>query len=656
MNVNQLIYRNLKNNLRNYYLYVFALIFSVSIYFAFVTLQYDASMDPATGTIKGQAAVRAGTIVLILIVGVFLVYANNLFIKRRSNEIALFQLIGMTKGKVFRLLTIENLILYLVSLAIGIGVGFSISKLMVMIVYKLTDVTDIATMHFSTEALKQTLIVFGIIYLLIMFVNYLFIKRESILSLFTIQQSTEIKVKRLSIFQVLLGLLGIGFIISGYVVSQQLFSGDFSTTNELFYAMAFILGAVIVGTYLFYKGSVTFVLQLIRKSHKGYLSINQVLSTSSIMFRMKSNALLLTIITTVSALAIGLLSLSYISYYSAEKQAENFVINDFSLVNEESYKQFTSILEENGIDYQVNQIEVFNVELDATNIMDFNYDEDSSVTMNPSELQLPIISDESIEEIDVDENHFFLSGYSDFLQRFMSFKKSGEATIKTESEQFSMKFIGLNREYYVSNYFTNGGGMPIGIVDEAKYQQLKTDMGPELQQRSQDGGAMTFRGIDVSEQDIEKANELFLTEEIDRWAGNDSQQNMARNQRMNMGLIMFIVGFLGLTFLVTSGCILYFKQMDESENEKPSYTILRKLGFTQQDLIKGIQLKQFFNFGIPLLVGLLHSYFAVQSGWFFFGTEVWTPMLIVMIVYAILYSLFGLLSVLYYRKIIQEAL
>ncbi|MFC0015618.1 MULTISPECIES: ABC transporter permease [Allobacillus] len=656
MNVNQLIYRNLKNNLKNYYLYVFALIFSVSIYFAFVTLQYDASMDPATGTIKGQAAVRAGTIVLILIVSVFLIYANNLFIKRRSNEIALFQLIGMTKGKVFRLLTIENLILYLVSLAIGIGVGFSISKLMVMIVYKLTDVNDIATLHFSTEALSQTLIVFSVIYLLIMFVNYLFIKKESILSLFTIQQSTEMKVKRLSIFQVLLGLLGIGFIISGYVVSQQLFSGDFGTVNELFYAMAFILGAVILGTYLFYKGSVTFILQLIRKSHKGYLSINQVLSISSIMFRMKSNALLLTIITTVSALAIGLLSLSYISYYSAEKQAENFVINDFSLVNEESYNQFTSILEENNIDYQVNQIEVFNVELDASGIMDFNYNEDASVTMDPSELQLPIVSDESIEGIDVDENHFLLSGYSDFLQRFMSFKNSGEATLKTKSEEFSMKFLGLNREYYVSSYFTNGGGMPIAIVDEAKYEQLKADLDPELQHRSQDGGAITFRGVDVSERDIEKANELFLTEEIDQWAGNDSQQNMARNQKMNMGLIMFIVGFLGLTFLVTSGCILYFKQMDESENEKPSYTILRKLGFTQWDLIKGIQLKQFFNFGIPLFVGLLHSYFAVQSGWFFFGTEVWTPMLIVMSLYAVLYSLFGLLSVLYYKKIIQEAL
>ena len=78
---------------------------------------------------------------------------------------------------------------------------------------------------------------------------------------------------------------------------------------------------------------------------------------------------------------------------------------------------------------------------------------------------------------------------------------------------------------------------------------------------------------------------------------------MSNNQKQIMGLIMFIVGFLGLTFLITSGCILYFKQMDESEDEKPNYTILRKLGFTQGDLLKGIQMKQIFNFGIPLIVG-----------------------------------------------------
>ncbi len=59
-----------------------------------------------------------------------------------------------------------------------------------------------------------------------------------------------------------------------------------------------------------------------------------------------------------------------------------------------------------------------------------------------------------------------------------------------------------------------------------------------------------------------------------------SQFETADTQKKNMGLIMFIVGFLGLTFLITSGCILYFKQMGECEDEKADYTILRKLGFT----------------------------------------------------------------------------
>ena len=90
-------------------------------------------------------------------------------------------------------------------------------------------------------------------------------------------------------------------------------------------AMIIYISSVIIGTYLFYKGSVRFIFNLIRKKKNGYLKINEVLSLSSIMFRMKSNALLLTIITTVSHLAIGLLSLSYISYYSAEKVSRKLV-------------------------------------------------------------------------------------------------------------------------------------------------------------------------------------------------------------------------------------------------------------------------------------------------------------------------------------------
>ena len=116
MSINQLIFRNLKKNMKNYYLYVFALIFTVALYFAFVTLQYDPSMDETKGSIKGAAAIRAASVLLVAIVSIFLLYANNIFIKRRSKEIGLFQLIGMTKSKIFRILTVENFILYFGSL------------------------------------------------------------------------------------------------------------------------------------------------------------------------------------------------------------------------------------------------------------------------------------------------------------------------------------------------------------------------------------------------------------------------------------------------------------------------------------------------------------------------------------------------------------
>lgn len=131
--------------------------------------------------------------------------------------------------------------------------------------------------------------------------------------------------------------------------------------NALAIAMISILALVIIGTYLFYKGSVRFLLNLMRKSKNGYLTINDVLSLSSIMFRMKSNALLLTVITTVSALAIGFLCLSYISYYSAEKSAGDYVPNDFAINNSKDAASFKAALDRKKIAYTEKKIDVIQV-------------------------------------------------------------------------------------------------------------------------------------------------------------------------------------------------------------------------------------------------------------------------------------------------------
>ncbi|MEK4513451.1 ABC transporter permease [Paenibacillus anaericanus] len=648
MSINQLIFRNLKKNLKNYYLYVFALIFSAALYFAFVTLQYDPAMDPTKGSIKGAAAIKAASILLVAIVSIFIFYANTIFIKRRSKEIGLFQLIGMTKNKIFNILIVENFFLYFGSLFLGIFAGFSVSKLIIMILFKITGVEGIATLRLSTNALIQTLIVFCAIYLFIMSMNYVFIKRQSILSLFAVKSSTEAKIKKVSILEMIIGIAGIGFILIGYYISSKLFGGDFVTMNELLIAMVIILASVIVGTYLFYKGSVSFIFHIIRKKKNGYLNINEVLSLSTIMFRMKSNAVLLTVITTVSALAIGLLSLSYISYYSAEKSAENYVPAEFSITNIEDAKRFKEALLAKDIKYSEEIIDVIQVDVNVENILDMSME---GMLVDPNLMTLAVISEKSTKDTQLSPGETLFTGYSDVNQKFMPLDDSGSIELKSQHEVIPQQLVGLKKDTIVSGFFSYGG-LPVAIVDETVFQRLKDDLDPSIQKK-----ASVYIGIDILDQDqIKAANDIFKEIGFTNIKSYDSRLETSNYQKQNMGLMMFVVGFLGLTFLITSGCILYFKQMDESEDERPSYTILRKLGFTQGDLIKGIQVKQVFNFGIPLVVGLCHSYFAVQSGWFFFGSELWTPMILVMVLYTGLYSIFGVLSVLHYKKVIKEAL
>lgn len=645
MNINQLVFRNLKKNLKNYYLYVFALVFSVALYFSFVTLQYSPALDDVKGSIKGGASIKAASVLLIAIVGIFLLYANSIFIKRRGREIGLLQLIGMTKQKIAKLLNAENFILYVVSMAVGIIAGFIGSKLMLMVLFKVTGVNAIANLHFSGMALLQTLIVFFVIYGLIMLRNRWFINRQTILSLFRTTSSTEQRVKKISVFEIIIGVLGIAFISSGYYISSQLFTGTYTSMFALLLAMIYILASVIIGTFLFYKGSVSFIANIVRKRKNGYLAIHEVLSLSSIMFRLKSNALLLTIITTVSALAIGLLSLSYISYYSAEKTAEQQIPSHFVMGSEKDTDTFTRALSDKHIAYETKQFKVIQAKFDAKKIMD---SEIKNMNNDPGVLTLPVISEKNAPNIHVKRNEVTLSGYSDLLKKFMPIQSSGDVKLLIK-KPLDLKVIDMKKDYLISYNFTFGG-LPVAVVSQSVFEQLDQQKDPKLQIENNQYHAVNIK----DDQNLEQANDVFTSLKL----GDNSMSQLAsaQQQKQTIGLMMFVVGFLGLSFLVTSGCILYFKQMNESEEEQSSYTILRKLGFTEKDLLKGIRLKQLFNFGIPLVVGLLHSYFAVQSGWFFFGGELWTPMLIVMSIYTVLYSIFGFLSVQYYKKVIKESL
>ncbi|MFB4260008.1 ABC transporter permease [Shouchella clausii] len=638
MNTGQLIMRNLRKNSKTYGLYIFSLTFSVALYFAFVTLQYDPALDEAAASVKGAAAIRSASVLLVAIIAIFLLYANRLFLKRRSKEIGLFQLVGMRKGRIFGLLSGENVLVYFGALAVGVFIGFYLSKLATVSLYSIIGVETAAKLHFSGAALTQTLLVFAAIYILMMAFTYVYIRKQTILSLFQIKTKTETITQGFRAFEIAVGILGIVLIGFGYWLSSKLFEGQFVTQNELFFAMTIILAACIIGTLLFYKGTVSFVAKVIRRKKDGYLNIREVMSLSSLMFRMKSNAVLLTVITTVSALAIGLLSLSYITYYSAEKSAQQWVPTDFAFVSGEDAEAFKIKLDHIGVDYQERTTEFIQGNVNIEEII-----ASSTEMMTGTVEEMAITSAAYMTDVHVSTDEAVLTGYNDLLQRFVTFKEEGDIVIELGEETISQQYRGLKKEFVIPNFYPSSG-MPTVVVNEETFAPLKKQQEAE-----------TSFGIDIVEESaVVEANTAY--QEMDFQEQSESQWAMATNQKAHMGLYMFIVAFLGLTFLITSGCILYFKQVDETEGEKHNYTILRKLGFNRRQLEKGSYAKQLFAFGIPLLLGLSHSYFAVQSGWFFFGGELWTPMLLVMAVYTALYSIFALLSVWHTKKVIKEAL
>src|SRR5690554_6767125 len=99
----------MKKNVKHYYLYFFALIFSVALYFVFASLQFDTTVAERTALSGSMTSgFKVANILLIVIAGIFIIYANSIFLTRRSKEIGLYQLIGLTKNAVAKMLIIEN--------------------------------------------------------------------------------------------------------------------------------------------------------------------------------------------------------------------------------------------------------------------------------------------------------------------------------------------------------------------------------------------------------------------------------------------------------------------------------------------------------------------------------------------------------------------
>lgn len=658
MTLFDLVIRSMRKNIKHYYLYFFALILSVVLYFVFATLQYDEAVSAGSGA-KMKSAFLAAGILLLFIAGIFVVYANAIFLKRRSREIGLYQLIGLSKSKVARLLITENVLLSTGALIIGIGVGMLVSRLFLLLLVKLIGYHDFITVSFSLMAVIQTMVVFVAIIVLTSIQMLLTVHRSTLLRLFNAYNTGEHPKKTKAFISAALALLGIGLIVFGYWLSGRMLD---SMISMLLFNMLAVLASTILGTYLVFRVTISWLFYQIRVRKQGHLGLNNSLSIAPLMHRMKGNANSLTIITVLSAMTLTMLAGSYSLYYSTEKEARYIMPFDFMFEDESSSSfsaddlsvaDFEAGLQEKGIGYTTETIELLGVEGTYEKgvfpeFLDRREGIYNTYVVNAKQLQRAGLQVETPKDGTVIYHSASMGAMAKEIKLpFEMYITSGE------KEQV---FTAV--KYGEGDVINNSWG-PQLVMSHTDFEQYKKTIVPEsIKDMNPSDIVKNVRVFNITDKDqLAIASEIRnQNREDETWAYGVDYYSMYERSIQGNGLLIFIAGFLGLVFLISTGSILYFKQMTEAEQEKQGYATLRQLGFTVQDIMRGIIRKQVFVFGVPLLIGLLHSIFAIKAASFMFMSDITVPASIAMGVYALIYLVFAFLTIGYYRKTVKAAL
>ncbi|MGG3673129.1 ABC transporter permease [Bacillus nitratireducens] len=647
MTLSSIALRNIQRNFKDYFVYFASMIFSIVIYFTFKALQYNSQMEKAAeGSKKISGAFQVSSVMLIIFVAVFIIYSNGFFTRKRKKEVGLYSLLGIRKRQIGKMLFYENMLMGLMSLIIGIAIGSVLSKLFLELLVSMMGLN--LNVHFEVPmaAIVDTAIIFFVIILYTSLQGYRLIYRFKLIELFRAEREGEAMPKG----SVIMALISVFLLGSGYFLAlmymKALKYADFMVVA------LYILLATVLGTYLLFMFFTVFVLKRARNNKSSFYNGMNMVTTSQLLYRIKGNAKSLATISILSAVTLTAVGTSVTMYYNTFTQSKVAAPYSYSYEkkDEELDKKVNAILAEEKANHPVkDQFEIETVpvkgkfEGDKVDfILNLNYTiSEKYQFMSQSEFnKLAKKIDAETVNVATGEAFIYDSSYIEGYE-FSPQYKGSKAVFQIGNETKTLTIQGAN-----NTAITNLGELVIVVSDEM-YEQAK-----------QAFGTRTVKNIDVKDE----RNSKVVTEKLAKVmpVGESemvpSFRDFYTGFQMGLegtGLMMFIGMFLGLVFLLATGSIIYFKQLTEANADRERYVVLRKVGVTKQEMKKAIAKQVSFIFAIPLVIGILHSLFALKGLANLLPFEIMIPLLISIGVYGVIYIGYYFLTVRSYYKIVS---
>ncbi|MFE4897223.1 ABC transporter permease [Peribacillus butanolivorans] len=632
MMLSNIVRRNIKRNFKDYLLYFISMIFSMIIYFTFASLQYNTQMKKAMANADMiNGAFLGSKIMLIIFIGVFIIYSNNFFIRKRKKEVGLYSLLGIHKKQIGKMLFWETMLVGSISLVIGIAIGSMCSKLFLQLLVSLMKLNVVVHFEISRQAILDTICVFFIILMYTSYKSFRLIYRFKLIELFHAERKGEAEPKG-SIWMACMGFLFIG---SGYTL-VILFEKTIKYVESPLNTAIYILLSTVGGTYLLFMSYTVLILKHARRNKNRFYNGMNIINISQLLYQVKGNAKLLATISVLSAVTLTATGTSSIMYTEMQNIKESapysfsYEQTDITRVKETDIQQiFNKNQKKHPVTYQAN-MEIIPVKEDGKGTNEYQLLSQSTFNTIAKDLNLKSIHLQTTEA-------YIYNPYYDEKTNGNNFR------FKIGSEQKELMIQG-SEERYITDL-----GESIVIVPDQMYEQAKQVIKPRIvtninvknEKESKELTAQLMNVISAPEKNAEKTFDSFYNH-YEMFSGLQ-------------GIMMFIGSFLGLVFLCATGSIIYFKQLSEAYASHKYYTILRKLGLTNKELKTSIFKQVRFSFLIPVIVGIVHSFFALKL--IVLGKpmqDMLVPILISSSLYCLIYCGYYLLTVQSYFKIVSQ--
>ena len=612
----KLAVNGIKKNRRIYLPYILTCAGMIMMYYITSFLAVSSFVEEMRGGKTMQMLLYMGCGVMVAFSAVFLFYTNSFIIRRRKTEFGLYNILGMDKRNISRILLWETFIIYLSSLVVGITCGVLFSKLAELALTKMLGGAASYTFNAEPKSIIHAIAYYAVIFLLILINSLRQIHLSNPIELMKSENSGE-KPPKANYFFVVSGalILGAAYFLAVYIKNPL----------EAIFAFFAAVIMVIAATFmLFVSGSVA-LCKVLQKNKKYYYKTNHFISVSQMAYRMKRSGAGLASICILSTMVLVTLSSTICLYVGEEDMLARRYPRDI-VVDTYSTDEIPVSLSRSAVKGVLDKYGET-----PENILYYSYLDISGGFVGSEVILDPNRRDE-VGNSDI--RQLFIITLADY-NRLMGKNETlsdGEALIYTTKKDYDYDTLTIaeygtftiksHAEAFVPNGIDAAQMTPsvfIFVKDEAVVKELY-----ELQLGIY-GNASSYMhdyyAFDLScdaDKQIEITNELndsivkIREEHPDDWAGVglDGLESGRSDFYALYGGLFFLGILFGTVFIAAAVLIMYYKQISEGFEDKSKFGILQKVGMTKSEIKKSINSQVLTVFFAPLAAAGVHMAFA----------------------------------------------